>query len=386
MKFAFICHKLFDERASLSLARALDDLGHPCIVAGFGRKEPDVLSYADVVIEVGHARDDRIPKHCVHIPWVQEYYAGGSDPDYDGAALPHDMIYTFGEPEIIGAPRFKHWRGSLCMGVDPNLLNYPQKEGQLSKLDFSIAGFIAAPGWFLKPSELPPVPEPGHGYNIMAELMALIVRENRLKPLSGSFNQVAAFTNFKEVLHTYIKHYWYVKPDLWTSLYGVAAQNVHETARACNRYTVAKLILSVSDNVEFWGLHWDLWPELAPWSKPFTNDRETLLNLYQRSRINVHDNVFGFAMHSRVLEAMAVGGFIMAHESPHVGKPGQITETFIPGVHYGEYNADNFMEQARYWLDRSAARQTAAMQARGVIKAKHLWHHRAQQILGDLSH
>jgi len=358
---------LFDERANTALAYALDSLGHPCIVIGFGRKDkPELLSYADAVIEVGHARSDEIPKNCIHIAWVQEYYGNGRDPDYNGRALPQDRIYTFGDPRILGAPQFKHWIGSLCMGVDPELLNQPPVK---PNLDFSIAGFIASPKFFKDPVTNP----------ITAKLMDLIVAETRITPLSGSFDQAGEVARFKTILDGYFD------PRSRASIDAVSAMNIHETARLQNRFALARLILSVSKNVEFWGLHWDLWPEFAAYAKPFTNDRKALLDLYQRSRINAHDNIFGFAMHSRVLEAMAVGGFVMAHGSPHVGAAGQMTETFIPGVHYGEYNADNFVEEAGWWLKHPYERQRASVEARKVIADKHLWKHRAQQILNDLA-
>jgi len=372
MKIAFLAHKLFDQRAGAALCTAFRDLGHHAAVVD--RCEQNF----DVVIEACHARSEATPKDAVHIAWVQEYYAGGSDPDYDDC-FDRDLIYTFGKPEIISCPRFKHWRGSLCMAVEPQLLDRPMVE---PTLDFSIAGFIGAPAWFKKQSELPAKLEPGHGYNIMAELMDLIVRETRVKPLTGSFDQAAEFAYFKDILAKYLNDSWFVPPKVRPSLYGVAAQNIHETARTLNRYTVAKLILQVSKNIEFRGLHWDCWPELADYAKPFTDDREGLFDLYQRSRINVHDNIFGFAMHSRVLEAMAVGGFIMANESPHYGAAGQMTETFEPGIHFGQYNAQTFVPEAQYWL--KADRSKPVAKARKIIATRHLWKHRAEQILGDL--
>jgi hypothetical protein len=371
MKITFVCHKLFDERANLNLAHALGDMGHECRVAGFGLRDPETLSSADVVIEVNKARDDHIPKHVIHIPWVQEYYGGGGDPDYDGQAFDRDLIYTFGHPWIIGAPQFKHWAGSLCMAVEPKLLEIPSVEPDL---DFSIAGFIAAPTWFKKQSEIPTTPDPNGYYNLTAELMAMITREIKTTPLSGSFDQAGESARFRSIL-----------PNLPSHLFGIVAQNIHETARAFNRCAAAQKVLQVSKNVEFWGLHWDQWPEFAPYAKPFSNDGELLRNLYQRSRINVHDNIFGFAMHSRVLEAMAVGGFVMAHESPHTGAAGQMTgEGFVPGIHYGQYNAANFVELAHCWLGYQDSRQRCIDAAKEVIAGRHLWKHRAQQILHDL--
>ncbi len=181
------------------------------------------------------------------------------------------------------------------------------------------------------------------------------------------------------------KNNWTFEPDWIEEMHSYGAKLLHNCARWLNRSHLAKLAISVSQDIEFWGSHWNEWHVTAPYAKPFCRDPEPLYDLYQRSRINLHDNIFGFSLHWRVLEAMAVGGFVMAHESPHHGKAGQMTETFEPNVHYGEYGANTFEESARYWLSDPAARRGAITEARKVIRDKHLWKHRAQRLLADLS-
>jgi len=109
-----------------------------------------------------------------------------------------------------------------------------------------------------------------------------------------------------------------------------------------------------------------------------------LADLHAKSRITVHNNIFGFALHSRVLDAITVNGFVMAHHTPWTGLAGQMTECFEPETHYGEYTAANFTDRARYWLNNHAARNKAATEARKIVADRHLWPHRAQQILRDL--
>ncbi len=377
-KFVFIGHKLFDARAGEALSNELRELGHDAETIHHNRRSEVT---ADVIMEACHARDDSIPKDTVHIPWVHEYYGAG-DPPYENA-LDHDLIYTFGDPDILGCcPRFKQWRGSLTMGVSPDLLQRPAID---PTLDFSIAGFMPPADWWHPRSLIPPNPKVGDGFNISAEITYMITdrMKTEFRPLYGEFDQLSEFAKYQADLRKLLdNNRWRFEETAFVEMAKYIAKNVHEYARFLNRHAAAQHILSVSQNVEFWGLHWDEWPVVAPYSRPFNDSPDELLNLYQRSRINVHDNIYGFALHSRVLEAMAVGGFVMAHESPHFGKAGQMTETFEPDVHFGQYNAESFAEEAHYWLH--ADRQRPIAEARKVIRDRHLWKHRAQQILDDL--
>src|SRR6516225_7036422 len=169
MKFALVYNRVHDARAGASLAAMFRYLGHDAIGLNQDQCTKESLADADVVIEVDRARDDVIPKDAVHIAWVQQYY--GVVEDFDGRALDHDMIYTFGTPEIIGCPQFKHWRGSLCMATDPDLLSLPIPINQ--PLDFSIAGYLAKPEWFNQPSKIPPNAKAGECYNAYDEVAQL---------------------------------------------------------------------------------------------------------------------------------------------------------------------------------------------------------------------
>jgi hypothetical protein len=81
---------------------------------------------------------------------------------------------------------------------------------------------------------------------------------------------------------------------------------------------------------------------------------------------------------------MAVGGFILTHESPNDSKPGGMLTSFEPGVHYGMFTPENLHEEALRWLADDTKRRQVGLQAASVVRQKHCWHHRAQQILEDL--
>lgn len=378
MKFAFIWHALMDCVAGHELCRALCQLDQDAIALRPNQRAADLLQDFDVIIEVNHARDDGIPLDAVHVAWVQEYYGAG-DPHYQNA-LAHDFIYTYGEPEIIGCPRFTEWRGSLCVGVKPELLDRPLSVEPT--LDFSLAGWMAPPDWF----SVQPAQPQGDSVKLWGDVVQLINKTTEVRPLTGSFDQARAFAKFRFEL---VQHFAKRRNFLFSvaamdDCLVCGAKHLHDYARAMHRLTLATRAIAVSDSIEIWGPNWEQWPLLKPFAKPFCMT-DALLDLYQRSRINLHDNIFGFAQHSRVLEAMAVGGFVMANESPHTGKAGQLTETFAPDEHYGEYNADNFSDAARFWLSDPIRRKCAAHEARRIVKAKHLWQNRAEQLLADLA-
>src|SRR5262245_53357425 len=110
----------------------------------------------------------------------------------------------------------------------------------------------------------------------------------------------------------------------------------------------------------------------------------TLLAAYRRSRINLANNTHGFGLHSRTLECMAVGGFVFTHTSPHDTKPGGMLTAFEAGVHFGSFTPETFQDEARRWLKDAADRTKAGERAAAVVREKHMWSNRAQQIIDDL--
>jgi spore maturation protein CgeB len=112
---------------------------------------------------------------------------------------------------------------------------------------------------------------------------------------------------------------------------------------------------------------------------------ENPLDIFRQSAITLHNNTHGIGIHSRVLEAMAAGSFIMMHVSPCSHLPGGIDSSFEPELHYGLYSANNLAEKVEYWLAHSSQRQKATKDCHNILRARHLWRHRASQILGDLA-
>ena len=155
--------------------------------------------------------------------------------------------------------------------------------------------------------------------------------------------------------------------------------------RIMDRRTLIEAAARVSKSLELYGPGLSAHEFALPYFRGVIETQDELLRVYCRSRINLGNNTHGFGLHSRTLECMAVGRFIFMHESPHDNKPGGMLTSFQPGVHYGAYTPENFTEQAERWLRDTNGRIRAGMRAASVIRERHCWHHRAQQILADLN-
>jgi hypothetical protein len=152
-----------------------------------------------------------------------------------------------------------------------------------------------------------------------------------------------------------------------------------------DREALVQAASSVSASLALYGPGLSAHDFVQPYYKGVIDDKNELLDVYCRSKINLSNNTHGLGLHSRILECMAVGGFIFMHKSPHDEKPGGMLTAFEPNVHYGSYTLENFSEEAARWLKDDQARVQVGIRARSVIRERHCWHHRAQQILDDLN-
>jgi len=375
-----------DPRIVHGLTKALAACGHDVYVSNVspGTRPPQVYDGIDVAIEINQPRDEAVPADIVHIAWVQDYVQGEA-PDFGAACCGQDLIYTFGDGPLIGAPsdRWPNCAGSLLTAADEQLM--ARAPSPPPDLDFSIVGFIPPSGddWWIPRSNFDNWSD--HILELFAEMRKAM--EGGYGALQGSFAPVAGMDSMRNVLRACAARWGQdgaFADKLWGHFEPAAGKFMHEYARLMDRRLLADLALGVSESVEFRGWHWDTHPKYARWARPHVADDETVLRTYERSRITLHNNIFGFALHTRVLEAMAVGTFVMAHPSPNPHAAGRISETFMPGLHYGEYTPESFAEQAREWLDDDEARVIAAIGAQKIVRDRHLWKHRARQILRDL--
>ena len=155
--------------------------------------------------------------------------------------------------------------------------------------------------------------------------------------------------------------------------------------RIMDRRELVDLASRVSNSIELYGPGLSAHEFTRKFYKGVLNTQDGLLNVYCRSKVNLSNNTHGLGLHSRTLECMAVGGFIFMHESPHDNKAGGMLTSFEPGVHYGSYTPENFFDEATRWLKDDSERLKAGMRAESIIRDRHCWHHRAEQIIEDLN-
>lgn len=367
MKFLLIpeYERAFDFRMAHALGRALEADGHSYDLMPDGYNIKDALRY-DVAFGYSRPRPEQLPGNVVYIAWIQDYRP--LEPlDYIGPAKANDILYTLGNATWIGLNRpGPNFRGSLLTGVDEQLLN---GTNNTHDLDFSICGYITMP--FTK-MDLHPM-----------ERLCFKEAERLYQPLTGSSNafimadhlqrfvdQLLAAKSFPEEDQEILR-----KSCNWLSI---------EYPRYIDRLRLAQLAYYVSPKCGFYGVNWQKYYQFGKCVSAPINDEKKLQDVYRRSKINLHNNWNGFGLHSRVLEAMAVGGFVMAHSCADPGADGRITASFDPDVHFGQYTPDNFVDRATYWLENSEAREKAVKESRKIIASKHLWKHTAQQVIKDL--
>jgi hypothetical protein len=172
-------------------------------------------------------------------------------------------------------------------------------------------------------------------------------------------------------------------PDTIRLVHKVIEGLTLEVPRMIDRFRLVEEMLCVTDSVELYGPHWNQHPGFAPYHRGTVTGPRGLSSIYARSRLN-GSNTLRSAIHRRTLECMAAGGFLFINASVNDREPGGLQTFFEPGVHYGEYTPDNLREEASRWLRDGEGRKQIAARGRAAVQQKHLWRHRAEQILADL--
>ena len=211
------------------------------------------------------------------------------------------------------------------------------------------------------------------------------ITETIYKPLRGELNS-------KKIAHILREKYFLCGNRIQrTKLYDISPcidkaidYFAQRYPRLLDRVALVNMALSISKRVHLYGIGWDQHVKYKPYHKPLLNDQSSLLNVYRKSCINLCNNTDGLGLHSRVLECMAVGGFVMMHRSLNDTKSGGMLTAFEPGIHYGQFTPEDFHEEALYWLHNEKERKEAGIRAARIVFDQHCWHHRAKQVMNDL--
>lgn len=398
----------YDRRVMRDLANALIAFGHKATsllgpVPGSALVSLCKQTDVDVVIQVNKSRPrkGKLPNGIRHITWFQDVFP--SDQKEFTAFEPNDIVYFLGDPVVLGLNQdLPCLVSTLVTGVDEALL--ARHERVDFACDFSLCGFIPLPsdlrtrGWLRLYFTVPMLaglagllsaglandlvlllgrrdaPEP-----VAAVLRALV--EANYEPLTGSLDINRIGCALREALSDLRGHY------------GISTQGARhlidyyarEYPRLMDRLLLAHTITDISNSVHLYGPGWNLHGEFQKFHHGTLNSQLELAQVYRTSRINLSNNTHGLGLHSRNLECMAAGGFVLTHTSPNDDKPGGMLTTFEPGLHYATFMPQTLAEEAQRWLRNEQTRLAAVKRARDVVREKHLWRHRAEQILVDLN-
>jgi Glycosyl transferases group 1 len=348
----------YDQRMVNGLSRGFDKLGHNSIAALSPLPEIQVAELCrsldiEVVVEINRCRSvaHPLPNAVRHVGWFQDPLLPA---DAQERIRDMDLLYFLVRANdfpdnIVRACK----TGYLALGVDETTAERMHSPIRRTT-DFGLAAHIPSPeGWSQSKREL---------YDLVLQ---------HYRPLRGELD-VAALCKLSggtgspdddfDRFHTILSH-----------------------ARLIDRATLIRTVQRVTDSIELYGEFWGEHPDFKPAHHGSLSTQTQLFALYRRCKISLANNNHGVGLHSRTLECMAVGGFIFMHPSPADELPGGIKTAFEPGVHYGEYTADTLEADARYWLRKSVRRWQIGRRASKLVHQKHLWRHRAQQIVSDLS-
>lgn len=366
----------YDWRMLRGLSGAVAAAGHKVKLLPPNERTLQNLVHSDIIFDINHARPGWLPAHVQHVAWVQDFRPGVA-PHYGERKRPGDLTYVLTNPDAQGVDG-KYVDGALLTGVDPKLLELAPTE---PSIDLSLCGYVPPPFEEIAFDEVQTWVGPISFAKFCHDEI-----EKRYTPLCGDLRCLSYYADLHEAfMHTLKGRYNdEIIENAWRKLLVRVGHWTMDHPRRLDRIKLAGLMLKVSDNCLFQGKNWPEYKEFASRAAPHTNDEYELYRVYQGSKINLHTNSDGYGPHSRVLEAMAVGGFIMTHAVKYPEKSGCMSGSFTPGTHYGEFTADNFVEQAKFWLQNTVAREWAIQECRGLIEGRHLWRHRAAQLLKDL--
>jgi len=420
-----------DRNSLWGLVRALRAAGHEALfptraIDGFEISPICRQLRIDVLFQLNRGRPYDLPKTIRHVAWFQDQ---PSIPlDVADRVQSSDLVYRVVprkdyDPDVKG----RCFEGYLLLAMDETMIDAYVPPTQKS-VDFSFCGTMLPPlNYPASPAALPragwkrailslylrylaspfaktkvgialgkiareasggrlPSPETLVSARLSRLLTAPILRaivnvaELNNDPLTGDWNPDFLVQKMREIVSPQLPA---LSPDLTTALDTVYAAYALEVPRLIERFILVENMLHITDSVELYGVNWNLHPMLAPYHKGIVTGPQALFGVYGRSRVNGTTTLRSI-LHRRTLECMGIGEFIFLNASVSDNDPGGMRTYFEPGVHYGEYRPNNVQEEALRWIRDDDRRRKVGQCAGAAVREKHLWRHRAEQIVADL--
>jgi hypothetical protein len=402
-----------DSNMLRGLSKALRKLGQEVILLNQPLMGYEVETYCrdlaiDVLFQVNQPRPYDLPRPVRHITWFQDPVIPA---DLIERIQPSDIVYQIsGNGNHTPAVGGRCHTGYLFLGVDETMLDAfvpPQQK----TVDFSFCGNLPSKltarrrssyeemlwRWRNRIEMLPVVGGaapvrvllnglmrgrlPLFGIPIDKVMALMAVLEAYYVPLQGQIDVAALKAKVRELVEPQLGP---LSPQMKKAWEALLENTVFPGARSIDRATAVENVLRVTNSVELWGAGWNSYEKFALYHRGVLTGPQAILSLYARSRLSGTNTLGGFGMHSRNLECMAVGGFLFTHSSPGDAETGGLKTSFEPGVHYGEYMADTIEEEAMRWIRDDGRRDEAGRRAAAIVRERHLWRHRAIQVLDDL--
>lgn len=357
-----------------------------------------------------------------HISWFQDVFpstANGHRSFEEG-----DLTFTLGTRETLGLViQDQFYAGPLDLGINPeDYQNLRSDYPTCHELDMSLIGFIPAlqslPPEFPNQRLFESAKRPGNVLQNNKNIF-LMVRKAVNALLKFEFNKfnklntlrfidnllpdrIGNFSNAKverQILEYVIEHYVPLKGSLNIQelLEGLSSNfdlnkngmlkfadfGCRELPRFIDRYLLVALAMEVTDQLGLYGNNWNHYKLFRPHARGICSAAESI-NIYRRTRLNLQNNNHGIGLHPRTLQSMAAGGLIFTHSSKRDILPGGIKTVFDAGVHYADYEPENFHEKSREWLRDTDRRRRVVEEAQKLVLSNCTWDLVAQKVLKEL--
>jgi len=398
-----------------NLAKALSDRGHSCEVSlfplcqnknfpadgnsisqRFKKTEREIYKNLniDVLLEINRFRSNYLNKKIIHINWVQDLPF--SEKSKLSKTYPKSIIYTYGSPEFFGFTK------TNFVGVHSLLSAYAENENNesdLRKYDLNLLGYMS-PLWEIAREDDGYYPK-SFSSNERDPLLLLAFKEIIQKPrtlfsllcqdLPLNYSRFFATYEFEKLLKKIKEIYeplsgfldYQTKPEnlggfqkkLWNYLFV-------EYPRYKDRLILFNKIKELPSNISkiVAGPNWKkYYPEFH-----YVGEYKDEVQIFEKSKITVHNNTHGLGLHPRIFECVACGSFPIMHGTPHRKEYGSLEEALEPGRHFALYTKDNFQEVVQYWIKNDEKRKKGVQEAQAIFSENHSWDKRASQILEDI--
>jgi hypothetical protein len=342
-----------------------------------------------------------------YISWIQDYFPSQRE-NYLNHDRERSKILAMGSASSLGLPDIGTTVGPLNVGVSIDS-SWRRSDGRTRKWDVGLLGFIPPKNVILSPNRLPLELR----YLLHTLLYHILPREMRLgrslgtlvdwlttadkglpnifrdffltfvesnyKPLTGTLDVNKFYSELKKILDKYYPLYSPVKGDLDFI--------VQTYPRYLDRHLLGELLTKTHRDINIWGKGWSTYAEFTRAYRGILNQRSQVLEVLGNMNTIFCNNTHGVFIHPTVLDAIAQGTFVFWHRTSHTSDitPSRVDALFggfEPGRHFGLYQPYDINNALELWT--TSEMRNSANEAREILLDRHLWRHRAKQVLDML--